>query len=92
MGDGRRRVLVVDDERPFTELLATLLEDEGYAVDVTVASVAGLKCAQQLSEGHLPFTEDTHIERNLVQHRIVHGGDVLSTRDQFRCGKLVSEQ
>jgi DNA-binding response OmpR family regulator len=30
---GRARVLVVDDERAFAELLAELLEQEGYAVE-----------------------------------------------------------
>ncbi len=29
----RPRVLVVDDERPFVDLVATFLEDEGFAVE-----------------------------------------------------------
>jgi DNA-binding response OmpR family regulator len=52
MAERRRpRVLVVDDERTFTELLATFLEDEGYEVD---RAYDGEQALQALQVDELP--------------------------------------
>jgi CheY-like chemotaxis protein len=45
------RVLVVDDERTFTDLLATFLEDEGYEVD---RAYDGEQALQTLQSAELP--------------------------------------
>jgi CheY-like chemotaxis protein len=47
----RPRVLVVDDERTFTDLLATFLEDEGYEVD---RAYDGEQALQALQSNELP--------------------------------------
>ncbi len=52
MAQGRRpRVLVVDDERAFTDLLATFLEEEGYDID---RAYDGEEALQVLRSGELP--------------------------------------
>lgn len=38
------RVLIVDDERAFAEIIAELLGDEGYCVDRVADGVAALAC------------------------------------------------
>lgn len=50
-GRRRPRVLVVDDERTFTDLLATFLEDEGYDVD---RAYDGDEALRTLRPGGLP--------------------------------------
>lgn len=52
MAERRRpRVLVVDDERTFTDLLATFLEDEGYDVE---RAYDGEQALQALQSDELP--------------------------------------
>lgn len=51
MAERRSRVLVVDDERTFTELLATFLEEEGYEVN---RAYDGEQALQALQDDELP--------------------------------------
>ena len=51
MAERRPRVLVVDDERTFTDLLATFLEEEGYDVE---RAYDGELALQALQSGELP--------------------------------------
>jgi CheY-like chemotaxis protein len=64
----RPRVLVVDDERTFTDLLATFLEDEGYETDRAYDGEEALKALQSntlpdlvLSDVMLPKLDGTEL-------------------------------
>jgi CheY-like chemotaxis protein len=66
---GRRpRVLVVDDERAFADLLAAVLEDEGYAIDLAYDGEQALRMIQAsdppdlvLSDVMLPSMRGTEL-------------------------------
>jgi signal transduction histidine kinase/CheY-like chemotaxis protein len=90
-GRGNRRILVVEDEPTVARLIADVLEDEGFCVEVLLDGKEALKQAERetydlvVCDMKMPGLDGQHFYKALVQK-----GNSLSERFLFVTGDVVS--
>ena len=75
-GDGRRRILVVEDDRDVLDLLHQALAEEGYAVDLATDGVVALERVRAdvpdlvIADVHMPRLDGGQLVRRLREWNV----------------------